>query len=88
MPLELTARQKENQKPLAKLCSKRFKRKSLLRRIVTADVSEYDTRTPNEKRSYLDPGRKAKSTARPKRFGKKARLCIFGISVALPGFGF
>ncbi|GFY10710.1 mariner Mos1 transposase [Trichonephila clavipes] len=34
-------------------------------------------RIPKRNRSYVDPGKPSKSTARPNHFGRKTMLCIF-----------
>ncbi|GFV92550.1 mariner Mos1 transposase [Trichonephila clavipes] len=55
----------------------RYKRQSYLHRIVTGDEKWIYFENPKRTRSYVDPGQPSKSTARPNRFGRKTRLCIF-----------
>ncbi|GFX16354.1 mariner Mos1 transposase [Trichonephila clavipes] len=55
----------------------RYKRKSYLHRIVTGDEKWIYFENPKRNRSYVDPGKLSKSTARPNSFGRKTMLCIF-----------
>lgn len=77
VPHELTERQQENRKTTCEMLLARYKRKSYLHRIVTGDEKWVYFNNPKRKKSYVDPGSKAKSTARPDRFGRKAMLCVF-----------
>lgn len=77
VPHELTERQQENRKNTCEILLSRYKRKSFLHRIVTGDEKWIYFENPKRKRSYVDPGQPAQSTARANRFGKKALLCIF-----------
>jgi len=77
VPHELNERQQENRKTTCELLLARHKRKSFLHRIVTGDEKWIYFENPKRKKSYVNPGQPAKSTARPNRFGRKAMLCVF-----------
>ncbi|GFU21948.1 mariner Mos1 transposase [Trichonephila clavipes] len=77
VPHELTDRQQENRKLVCEMLLARYKLKSYLHRIVTGDEKRTYFENPKRNRSYADPGKPSKSTARPNRFGRKTRLCIF-----------
>ncbi|GFT13944.1 mariner Mos1 transposase [Trichonephila clavipes] len=77
VPHELTGRQQENQKIVCEMLLARYKRKSYFHRIVTGDEKWIYFENPKRNRSYVDPGKPSKSTARPNRFGRKRMLCIF-----------
>ncbi|GFX02414.1 mariner Mos1 transposase [Trichonephila clavipes] len=77
VPHEVTDRQQENQKIVCEMLLARYKRKSYLHRIVTGDEKWIYFENSKCNRSYVDPGQSSKSTARPKRFGRKTMLCIF-----------
>ncbi|GFT00287.1 mariner Mos1 transposase [Trichonephila clavipes] len=77
VPHELTDRQQENRKLVCEMLLARYKRKSYLHRIVTCDEKWIYFENPKRYRSYVDPGKPSKSTARPNRFGRKTMLCIF-----------
>ncbi|GFV53329.1 mariner Mos1 transposase [Trichonephila clavipes] len=77
VPHELTDRQQENRKLVCDMLLARYKRKSYLHRIVTGDENWIYFENPKRNRSYVDPGKASKSTARPNRFGRKIMLCIF-----------
>ncbi|GFV40427.1 mariner Mos1 transposase [Trichonephila clavipes] len=50
---------------------------SYIHRIVTGDEKWIYIENPKRNRSYVDPGKPSKSTARPNRFGRKTMMCIF-----------
>ncbi|GFW64779.1 mariner Mos1 transposase [Trichonephila clavipes] len=77
VPQELTDRQQENRKLVSEMLLARYKRKSYLHRIVTGDEKWIYFENPKRNRSYVDPGKPSKSTARPNRFGRKTMLNIF-----------
>ncbi|GFU64409.1 mariner Mos1 transposase [Trichonephila clavipes] len=77
VPHELKDRQHENRKLVCEMLLARYKRKSYLHRIVTGDERWIYFENPKRNRSYVDPGQPSKSTARPRRFGRKTMLCIF-----------
>ena len=77
VPHELTERQQENRKTTCEMLLARYKRKSFLHRIITGDEKWVYFVNPKRKRSYVDRGGKAKSTAKRNHFGKKAMLCVF-----------
>ncbi|GFS89220.1 mariner Mos1 transposase [Trichonephila clavipes] len=77
VPHELTDSQQENQKLVSEMLLARYKRKSYLHRIVTGDEKWIYFENPKRNRSYVDPGKPSKSTARPNHFGRKTMLCIF-----------
>ncbi|GFU06679.1 mariner Mos1 transposase [Trichonephila clavipes] len=74
---ELTDRHQENRKLVGEVLLARYKRKSYLHRIVTGDEKCIYFENPKRNRSYVDPGKPSKSTARLNRFGRKTMLCIF-----------
>uniref|UniRef100_A0A0K2TBZ4 Histonelysine Nmethyltransferase SETMARlike [Hydra vulgaris] n=1 Tax=Lepeophtheirus salmonis TaxID=72036 RepID=A0A0K2TBZ4_LEPSM len=63
-----------------------YKRKSFLHRIVTGDEKWFYFKNPKRKRLYIERGAKARSTARPDRFGKKAILCVFWDQCGIIGY--
>ncbi|GFU82064.1 mariner Mos1 transposase [Trichonephila clavipes] len=77
IPHELTDRQEENRKLVCEMLLARYKRKSYLHRIVTGDEKWIYFENPKRNRSYVDPGKPSKLTARPNRWGRKSILCIF-----------
>ncbi|GFW65912.1 mariner Mos1 transposase [Trichonephila clavipes] len=77
VPHELTDHQQENRKLVSYMLLARYKRKSYFHRIVTGDEKWIYFENPKRNRSYVDPGKPSKSTARPNRFGRKTMLCIF-----------
>ncbi|GFW69318.1 mariner Mos1 transposase [Trichonephila clavipes] len=77
VPHEVTDRQQENQKLVCEMLLARYKRKSYLHRIVTVHEKWIYFENPKRNRSYVDPGKPSKLTARPNRFGRKTMLCIF-----------
>ncbi|GFV46196.1 mariner Mos1 transposase [Trichonephila clavipes] len=77
VPHELTDRQQENRKIMCEMLLARYKRKSYLHRVATGDEKWIYFENPKRNRSYVDPGKPSKSTARPNRFGRKTMLCIF-----------
>ncbi|GFV42368.1 mariner Mos1 transposase [Trichonephila clavipes] len=77
VPHELTDRQQENRKLECEMLLARYKRKSYLHRIVTGDEKWIYFENPKRNRSYGDPGKPSKSTARLNHFGRKTMLRIF-----------
>ncbi|GFV28980.1 mariner Mos1 transposase [Trichonephila clavipes] len=77
VPHELTDRQQENRKLVCEMLLYRYKLKSYFHRIVTGDEKWNYFENPKRNRSYVDPGKPSKSTARPSHFSRKAMLCIF-----------
>nr|AAC16610.1 transposase [Drosophila simulans]AAC16611.1 transposase [Drosophila simulans]AAC16615.1 transposase [Drosophila simulans] len=77
VPHELNERQMERRKNTCEILLSRYKRKSFLHRIVTGDEKWIFFVNPKRKKSYVDPGQPATSTARPNRFGKKTMLCVW-----------
>ena len=67
VPREPNERQQENRKTTCEMLLARYKRKSLLHRIVTGD----------EKWIYSAPGEPPTSTTRPHRYGRKTMLCVW-----------
>ncbi|GFT86763.1 mariner Mos1 transposase [Trichonephila clavipes] len=74
VPHQLTDRQQENRKLVCEMLLARYKRKSYLHRIVTGDEKWIYFENPKRNRSYVDPGKSSKSTARPNRFGQWEEL--------------
>jgi [histone H3]-lysine36 N-dimethyltransferase SETMAR len=77
VPHKLNDRQMENRKTTCENLLLRHKRKSVLHRIVTGDEKWIYFKNPKRKKSCVDPGQPAKSTAKPDRFGKKTMLCVW-----------
>ncbi|GFW92261.1 mariner Mos1 transposase [Trichonephila clavipes] len=77
VPHELMDRQQENRKLVCEMLLARYKRRSYIHRIVTGDEKWIYFENPKRNRSYVDPGKPSKSTARPNCFCCKTMLCIF-----------
>ena len=77
LPHKLDERQMENRKTISEFLLQRNERKSFLHRIVTGDEKWIYFENPKRKKSYVNPGQPAKSSAKPNRFGKKRMLCVW-----------
>ncbi|GFW79486.1 mariner Mos1 transposase [Trichonephila clavipes] len=77
VPHELMDHQQESRKIVCEMLLAHYKRKSYLHRMVTGDENWIYFENLKRNRSYVDPGQPSKSTARPNRFGRETRLCIF-----------
>ncbi|GFV58063.1 mariner Mos1 transposase [Trichonephila clavipes] len=77
VPHKLTDCQQENQKIVCEMLLARYKRKSYLHRIVTGDEKWIYFENPNRNRSYVDPRKPTKSTARLNHLDRRTMLCIF-----------
>ena len=68
----------KSKKPLTKYLLARYKRKSLLYRIVTGNEKWIYFENPKRKRSWVTPGEsESTSTARPNHYGRKTMLCVW-----------
>ena len=74
VPPELNERQRR--KNTCEILLERYRKKSLLHRIVTGD-EKWIFFENSRKKSWVDPGAPSTSTARPNRFGRKMMLCIW-----------
>ncbi|GFU16807.1 mariner Mos1 transposase [Trichonephila clavipes] len=76
-PHELMDHQQETRKIVSEMLLPHYKRKSYLHHIVTGDEKWIYFESPKRNRSFVDPGQPSKWTARPNRFSRKTRLCMF-----------
>lgn len=77
VPHELNERQQETRKTTCQILLSRHHRWHFLHRIVTGDEKWIYFENPKRKKSWVDPGQPATSTAKPNRFGKKTMLCVW-----------
>ena len=62
---------------MSEMLQERYKKKSVLHRIVTGDEKWIHYDNPKRKQSYVKPGQPAKSTAKPNIHGAEVILCIW-----------
>jgi len=77
VPRELNEKQQENQKTTCEMLLARYKRKLFFHQIVTGNEKWIYFENPKHKRSWVIPGEPSILTARPNRYGRKTRLCIW-----------
>lgn len=77
VPHKLDDRQLENRKVVCEMLLQRHERKSFLHKILTGDEKWIYYENPKRQKSWVDPGKHSKQTARQNRFGKKAMLCVW-----------